>query len=295
MRTPDKRAAERGAPPAATLFRSRVRTYLVAAVAAAPIAGLDALTGDAASFAAFYALPVLIAAWGGGLAGGVGMAMLAGAVTAAIGYAVGHPNASDFAFAFDTIALSGVLVVVGVLAAGLRSASDRARATTRTDVVTSVMNRLGFSERFSIELDRHQRYRRPFTLVLVHCDGLAELAAVDAERPVRTIGRTLAASVRRTDAVARLHEDVFAVLLPETGRDNALLVSQMLRDKLEHDLRREGRPMGFGLALVTYLEPPAAVEEALATAEQLLAEARRAGKNRTRERVIGEATPTVPA
>ncbi|MCL4799689.1 MAG: GGDEF domain-containing protein [Burkholderiales bacterium] len=295
MGKPGERAVDRGAPPAATLFRSRVRSFLVAATAAAPIAALDALTGDAASFTAFYALPVLIAAWGGGVTGGIGMALLAGALTAAIGYAVGHPNSTGFAFAFDTIALSGVLAVVGVLAAGLRAASDRARATTRTDVVTSVMNRLGFAERFGIELDRHQRYRRPFTLALVHCDGLTDLAAPEAERPVRTIGRTLVASVRRTDAVARLHEDVFAVLLPETGRDNALLVAQMLRDKLEHDLRRDGRPMGFGLALVTYLEPPATVEEAVATAEQLLAEARKAGKNRTRERVIGEAAPTVPA
>jgi hypothetical protein len=35
------------------------------------------------------------------------------------------------------------------------------------------------------------------------------------------------------------------------------------------------------------------VEEALATAEQLLAEARLAGKNRTRELVIGAASPAV--
>jgi diguanylate cyclase (GGDEF)-like protein len=289
----DERRTDRGAPPAVTIFRSRLRTFLVATVAAAAIAGVDALTGASPSFSAFYALPVLIAAWGAGVAGGIGMAALCGAATIAIGLLVGYPYSTSFAFVFDTVALTGLLVVVGVLAAGLRASSDRARATTRTDVITSVMNRLGFSERFSIELDRHQRYRRPFTLVLVHCDGLTNLAALDAERPVRAIGRTLGASVRRTDAVARLHEDVFAVLLPETGRDNALLVAQMLRDKLEHDLRREGRPMGFGLALVTYLEPPAAIEEALATAEQLLAEARQAGKNRTRELVIGAASPAV--
>jgi len=289
----DEHAADRGAPPAVTLFRSRLRTLLVATVAAAPIAAVDALSGGVPSFAAFYALPVLIAAWGAGVAGGIGMAALGGAATAAIGLLVGHPYSSAFAFTFDTVALTGLLMIVGVLAAGLRAATDRARATTRTDVVTSVMNRFGFTERFGIELDRHQRYRRPFTLVLVHCDGLTDLLAAHAERPVRTIGRTLGASVRRTDAVARLDEDVFAVLLPETGRDNALLVAQMLRDRLEHDLRREGRPMGFGLALVTYLEPPAAVEEAMATAERLLAEARMAGKNRTRELVIGATSPAV--
>jgi len=294
MTSRGERTADRGAPPAVTLFRSRLRSFLVAIVAAAPIAAVDALTGGAPSFTAFYALPVLIAAWGGGIPGGIGMAALTGAATAAIGLLIGHPYSTAFAFAFNTVALTGLLMVVGALAAGLRAATDRARATTRTDVVTSVMNRLGFSERFSIELDRHQRYRRPFTLVLVHCDGLTDLAAADAERPVRVIGRTLGASVRRTDAVARLHEDVFAVLLPETGRDNALLVSQMLRDKLEHDLRREGLPMGFGLALVTYLEPPATIEDAVATAERLLAEARAAGKNRTRELVIGAASPAIP-
>jgi diguanylate cyclase (GGDEF)-like protein len=293
MAGPDKHTADRGAPPVVTLFSSRLRTFLVATAAAAAIAAVDALTGGEPSFAAFYALPVLIAAWGSGVSGGIGMAALTGAATTAVGLLIGHPYSTGFAFAFNTAAHTGLLVVLTALAAGLRAASDRARATTRTDVVTSIMNQLGFSERFGTELDRHQRYRRPFTLVLVHCDGLTNLAALDAERPVRAIGRTLGASVRRTDAVARLHDDVFAVLLPETGRDNALLVAQMLRDKLEHDLRREGRPMGFGLALVTYLEPPAAVEEALATAEQLLAEARLAGKNRTRELVIGAASPAV--
>lgn len=281
--------ASRGAPPVSSLFRSRPRSFLVALVAAIAIAAVHALTAKSPGFTPFYALPVLIAAWGGGLGGGIAMAVLAGAIELAIGFFLGYSHPTRSAFAFETISVTGLLVVVGVLTAGLRAATDRARATTRTDVVTSIMNRLGFSERLSIELDRHQRYRRPFTLVLVHCDGLAELAALDAERPVRMIGRTLGASVRRTDAVGRIEEDVFAIVLPETGRDNALLVAQMLRDKLDIDMRREGRAMSFGVGLVTYLEPPETAAEALETAERVLGEARQAGKNRVRELVIGNA------
>ncbi len=278
-----------GAPPVSSLFRSRPRSFLVALVAAIAVAMVDAVSGNSPSFTAFYALPVLLAAWGAGLGGGVAMAFIAGAAALAMGFFLGHPYPTTFPFVFDTIAVTGLLVVVGVLAAGLRAASDRARATIRTDVVTSIMNRLGFGERLSIELDRHLRYRRPFTLVLVHCDGLADLAALDAERPVRVIGRTLGASVRRTDAVGRIEEDVFAIVLPETGRDNGLLVAQMLRDKLDVDMRREGRPMSFGLGLVTFMEPPATPDIALETAERVLGEARQAGKNRLRELVVGNA------
>ena len=175
-------AASRGAPPVSSLFRSRPRSFLVALVAAIAIALVDAVSGDSPSFTAFYALPVVLAGWGAGLAGGIAMALIAGAATLAIGFVLGHPYPTTFPFVFDTVSVGGLLVVTGVLTAGLRAASDRARATTRTDVVTSIMNRLGFSERLSIELDRHQRYRRPFTLVLVHCDGLADLAALDAEQ-----------------------------------------------------------------------------------------------------------------
>jgi len=281
--------ASRGAPPASSLFRSRPRSFLVALVAAIAVAMLDAVTGDSPSFTAFYALPVLLAAWGAGVPGGIAMALIAGAAVVAMGFVLGHPYPTTFPFVFDTISETGLLVVIGVLTAALRTATDRARATTRTDVVTSIMNRLGFSERLSIELDRHQRYRRPFTLVLVHCDGLGDLAALDAERPVRMIGRTLGASVRRTDAVGRIEDDVFAIVLPETGRDNALLVAQMLRDKLDIDMRREGRAMSFGLGLVTFMEPPETADSALATAERVLGEARQAGKNRVRELVIGSA------
>ncbi len=281
--------ASRGAPPASSLFRSRPRSFLVALVAAIAVAMLDAVTGNSPSFTAFYALPVLLAAWGAGVPGGIAMALIAGAAVVAMGFVLGHPYPTTFPFVFDTISETGLLVVIGVLTAALRTATDRARATTRTDVVTSIMNRLGFSERLSIELDRHQRYRRPFTLVLVHCDGLGDLAALDAERPVRMIGRTLGASVRRTDAVGRIEDDVFAIVLPETGRDNALLVAQMLRDKLDIDMRREGRAMSFGLGLVTFMEPPETADSALATAERVLGEARQAGKNRVRELVIGSA------
>lgn len=281
--------ASRGAPPVSSLFRSRPRSFLVALVAAIAVAMLDAVTGDSPSFTAFYALPVLLAAWGAGLPGGIAMALIAGAAVVAMGFVLGHPYPTTFPFVFDTISETGLLVVIGVLTAALRAATDRARATTRTDVVTSIMNRLGFSERLSIELDRHERYRRPFTLVLVHCDGLGDLAALDAERPVRMIGRTLGASVRRTDAVGRIEDDVFAIVLPETGRDNALLVAQMLRDKLDIDMRREGRAMSFGLGLVTFMEPPETADSALATAERVLGEARQAGKNRVRELVIGSA------
>jgi diguanylate cyclase (GGDEF)-like protein len=278
-----------GAPPVSSLFRSRPRSFLVALVAAIAIGTVHALMAESPGFTAFYAVPVLIAAWGGGLGVGIAMAALAGAAEMVIGLSLGYSYPTRFAFAFETISDTGLLVVVAVLTAGLRAATDRARATTRTDVVTSIMNRLGFGERLSIELDRHQRYRRPFTLVLVHCDGLANLAALDAERPVRLIGRTLGASVRRTDAVGRIEEDVFAIVLPETGRDNALLVAQMLRDKLDIDMRREGRAMSFGVGLVTYLEPPQTADEALQTAERVLGEAREAGKNRVRELVIGNA------
>lgn len=281
--------ASRGAPPVSSLFRSRPRSFLVALVAAIGVATVDAVTGSSPSFTAFYALPVLLAAWGAGLGGGIAMALISGAAVLGMGFVLGHPYPATFPFVFDTVSVTGLLVVTGVLTVGLRAASDRARATTRTDVVTSILNRLGFSERLSIELDRHQRYRRPFTLVLVHCDGLADLAALDAERPVRLIGRTLGASVRRTDAVGRIEEDVFAIVLPETARDNALLVAQMLRDKLDIDMRREGKPMSFGLGLVTYMEPPETAELALQTAERVLGEAREAGKNRVRELVIGNA------
>jgi len=281
--------ASRGAPPVSSLFRSRPRSFLVALVAAVGVATVDAVTGSSPSFTAFYALPVLLAAWGAGLGGGIAMALISGAAVLGMGFVLGHPYPATFPFVFDTVSVTGLLVVTGVLTVGLRAASDRARATTRTDVVTSILNRLGFSERLSIELDRHQRYRRPFTLVLVHCDGLADLAALDAERPVRLIGRTLGASVRRTDAVGRIEEDVFAIVLPETARDNALLVAQMLRDKLDIDMRREGKPMSFGLGLVTYMEPPETAELALETAERVLGEAREAGKNRVRELVIGNA------
>ncbi|MGH2456486.1 MAG: GGDEF domain-containing protein [Candidatus Limnocylindria bacterium] len=97
--------------------------------------------------------------------------------------------------------------------------SDRT-ARVRTDRLTGLPNRVAWTDALEAERVRRSRYRRPVVVMTVDVDGLA---ATNRRRGRRhgdelLVGAAgvLRHSLRDADLVARIGEDEFGVLLPET-------------------------------------------------------------------------------
>lgn len=84
-----------------------------------------------------------------------------------------------------------------------------------------------FVEYTEKELTRSQRYGRPFSLVVLRVDGAGDLAHMHGKEAVRTLLRSVLGAVGRVardvDLVARLGDEEFGLLLPETDHFGALM------------------------------------------------------------------------
>ncbi len=107
------------------------------------------------------------------------------------------------------------------------------------DELTGLMNRRGFNDVFSREMDRVSRgLGHGGLVILIDLDNFKLIndtyghAAGDAA--LRLIGRTLLSTTRKMDACARLGGDEFVLLLTNCERDKALVRAQNLIKQLNN-------------------------------------------------------------
>ncbi|TLZ36624.1 MAG: diguanylate cyclase [Gammaproteobacteria bacterium] len=108
------------------------------------------------------------------------------------------------------------------------------RKLSATDDLTRVNSRRFFSKHFPREVERAARYGRALSLVLCDIDLFKSINDTHGhacgDQVLREFGARLQLSLRRgIDWVARIGGEEFAVVLPETGYQQALDVARKLR------------------------------------------------------------------
>jgi diguanylate cyclase (GGDEF)-like protein len=152
-----------------------------------------------------------------------------------------------------------------------------------TDLLSGLLNRRGFEERFREELNRAERSRRELALVLVDFDDLKrvndESGHEAGDAVIEQFGRVLRSVKRLEDVAARMGGDEFVLLLPECGLAAALEVAERVR----RDLRREfrDRSVSATLGVAAYPADGTTPAELLRAADRAMYRAKAAGKDRT--------------
>lgn len=102
-----------------------------------------------------------------------------------------------------------------------------------TDELSGLHNRRHFFAKLAEECQRGRRYKKPLSCLLLDIDHFKEVNDSHGhpvgDAVIRAIGLLLRAHSRQTDIAARYGGEEFALLLPETGREEALLVAEKLR------------------------------------------------------------------
>jgi diguanylate cyclase (GGDEF)-like protein len=131
------------------------------------------------------------------------------------------------------------------------------------------------------EVERGQRYGRPFTIAYVGMDNLAAVRLRSgmraAEGAIQTAAQQIRGSIRTVDHVAILRDHEFALLLPETGHEAASIVLNRMRRVLEQAFGAEKPPITFTIGAITWLQSNLAPDQLHQRTYQLMYGARRDG------------------
>jgi diguanylate cyclase (GGDEF)-like protein len=96
---------------------------------------------------------------------------------------------------------------------------------------------------------------------------------------LRSVARTLAEGVRKTDLPARLGGVEFMVLVPETDAAHSERLVEHLRASLAEAMRAGRWPVTFSIGLAVFDRTPASPDAAVEFADRLMYRAKRSGKD----------------
>ncbi len=166
---------------------------------------------------------------------------------------------------------------------------EREKENARTDVLTTVSNRLAFNEFGQVEIKRSRRYGHPFSLIYIDVDNFKTINDRFGHRAgdklLIQLAETLRTNFRDTDLVARLGGDEFSVILAETDAKGARIALDRVCGALEK-IPRVGLIGTLSIGLLTFVHPPDSFEEAVKKADELMYLAKNKGKNRIETAVI---------
>jgi diguanylate cyclase (GGDEF)-like protein len=157
----------------------------------------------------------------------------------------------------------------------------------KIDPLTQCANRRYFRECLDAELARSARYGHVCSLVVVDLDHFKQINDRDGhsagDEVLRHFVKVTQQQLRSQDELGRLGGEEFAVLLPETGMDNAHAVAERIRRGIEATAARFGNaeiPFTASFGVACWYSPTESADALLQRADKALYAAKAGGRNR---------------
>ncbi|HKW40181.1 MAG TPA: diguanylate cyclase [Gemmatimonadales bacterium] len=253
------------------------------AVLTALVFVLNVRTAPELRLGILFVIPVLLAAWYDGPGWGIAVALGAALLRFSIGI-----DQMPLSTPLQVRILNEVayLAVAAVAIAGLsqvRRSHAQLELLVTHDPLTNVLNARAFSRELAQELSRNRRYGRPLALIYLDLDDFKKVndshGHATGDAVLRLVADAMHAAVRAADVVGRLGGDEFGVLMPETDA----VVAHAAASRLVAGVRTvfRGTPsVTASIGVVAVAGTEAGTDELIRKADEAMAEAKRAGKDR---------------
>ncbi len=164
------------------------------------------------------------------------------------------------------------------------------RELSVTDALTGLFNRRYFEERFFEELNRSDRHNLSFSLSMIDIDDFklfndseGHLAGDEILKSIANIAKEC---LRVSDVIARFGGEEFAVIMPQTEREEAILVSERMRKSIKEQIPCTWRTfpkksITVSIGIATFPFDGKERKELIRNADKALYIAKMEGKDRT--------------
>lgn len=278
---------------------ARRTTLMIAPAAIIILALADRVTGPVMSLAVFYLLPVAAMACFVGKLAGLTAATICGAL-----WFMDTTGSIPQSMPLSVVAWMAVeritfFILFTYLISVLKAYIDSQRQLAATDEMTGVANRRALLTQIAAELARAQRNGSPITLAFLDLDNLKtindRLGHAAGDRVLQITAQTIASAIRKSDLLARVGGDEFALLLPQSDEQAADAVIRKVRALLATAMKHHGWDVTVSIGLATFHRLPADADEMLNTADRLQYQVKHNGKNSVLHTVVGMPMGSPPA
>ncbi len=161
---------------------------------------------------------------------------------------------------------------------------------TRTDELTQVYNQREFQRRLPEDIELTRRYAHFLSLAMLDIDDFKHYNDTNGhlagDMVLKQLSQILIGNLRRTDVPFRYGGEEFAVILPATSREGALIILEKVRKEVENFSfeYREKQPVGkvtVSIGIATYPVDTKNAQDLVNCADKALYRAKATGKNRT--------------
>jgi len=157
------------------------------------------------------------------------------------------------------------------------------------DDITGLYNAIYFNERFSEEVKRSNRYKTTLSLMLIDIDNFTrvndEYGSEWGDNLLKEVSEIIRAHSRETDVIARIQSDEFAVLLLQSDKSSAVLISERIRMAVEmRSIARAKKTKihsSLSIGVANFPTDATSKEDLIAKVEEALETAKKKGGNNT--------------
>lgn len=282
--------------PLQTPAKAQFLIVIVGILLVFSIGYIDYITGDEVSVSILYLLPVFLVTWFSNRTIGLSISLISALDWLIADLFTKSTHTYIWAPYWNSLVELSFFSLFAYMLAGIKTRLITEIELSRTDSLTKIANRRAFSELAQAEIVRAQRYKHTFTVAYIDLDNFKfvndNFGHHVGDELLIYVTQLIKQHIRVTDQFARLGGDEFALILSETKFDAAQVTINKLHKELSQAMEKKQWPVTFSCGLVTFVDPPASVQQMLSEADALMYSAKQAGKNRIIHRLSRQTDPS---
>ncbi len=169
----------------------------------------------------------------------------------------------------------------------LKSAKEKLNILAFSDSLTGLYNRRKIIETLDHEMARSKRYGENMSFIMIDIDLFKKVNDTYGhnigDKALIRFAEIVRSSLRETDFAGRLGGEEFGIILPQTNRDQAMIVAERIRSRIEKEAANKAKgipPFTASFGVAEYEKKNISSDLLTQKADKALYRAKELGRNR---------------